>query len=107
MNESNHGQFPKGVSGNPKGRPRSGEALADYIRELSGPDGKVYVDTLHAIAVGQHKDARSRLTALSLLLERGFGRPPHAIEHSGSIASVAQLPTDDLKTELEDLLRKL
>ena len=43
----------------------------------------------------------------SLLLERGFGRPPQAIEHSGSIASVAQLPTDDLKTELEDLLRKL
>ena len=47
MSDRNRGQLPKGVSGNPKRRPRAGEALSEYIRELGGPDGKVYVDKLH------------------------------------------------------------
>ena len=69
------------------------KALADYIRELGGVDGKVYADRLHQIAIGKHKDTRSRLTAIGTLLERVFGKPPQAIEHSGSIGSMPELET--------------
>ena len=107
MNDTPRGRpFRKGESGNPAGRPRSGEALAEYIRELGGPDGRIYVDKLHALAVGEHKDSRSRLAAIDILLERGFGKPPQPIEHSGSIGSTVDMSTDDVLAELDELRRK-
>lgn len=39
--------FPKGVSGNPAGRPRTGQSLAEHIRRLAGEDGKCYIAQLH------------------------------------------------------------
>jgi hypothetical protein len=102
--------FPKGVSGNPRGRPPSGEALAEYIRDLGGADGKVYIDRLHAIAIGRHKDTRNRLTAIGTLLERGFGKPPQAIEHSGNIGrvpDVSKMSDQELEQRTEQLLMKM
>jgi hypothetical protein len=90
--------FRKGVSGNPAGRPRIGESVAEYIRELGGPDGHLYIDRLHAVATGKHSNPRAMLTAIAVLLERGFGKPPQAIEHSGRIGNnnfEAALLTDD------------
>jgi hypothetical protein len=72
--------------------------LAEYIRELGGPDGRLYVDKLHHLAIGKHTDPRALLTAIGILLERGFGKPPQVIEHSGRIGKSkfdAALLTDD------------
>ena len=103
--------FQKGVSGNPAGRPRSGEALADYIRQVHGEDARRLVDTLGAlisdhsniraricvvlheaglrgqalagtedrlydIVLSSHVDLRAMLSAIGILLERGYGKPP-------------------------------
>jgi hypothetical protein len=88
MSQKSRGRpFAKGISGNPAGRPRAGEAVAEYIRELGGPDGRIYVDRLHALAVGDVANTRAMLGAIGILLERGFGKAPQAIEHSGSVGA--------------------
>lgn len=82
------GRFQKGQSGNPAGRPRSGQSLAEHIRQLAGEDGQAYVQVLHRLATGLHRDTRARLTAIGLLLERGFGRPPQTVDIQGVMASL-------------------
>jgi hypothetical protein len=111
MSKKSRGRpFRKGVSGNPAGRPAGGVALAEYIRELGGPDGRLYVDKLHDFAIGKHTDSRALLTAIGILLERGFGKPPQTIEHSGRIDSrkfdPALLSDDELAIALA-ISRKL
>jgi hypothetical protein len=56
--------------------------------------------------VGEHKDTRSRLAAIDILLERGFGKPPQPIEHSGSIGSSSEMSTEDVLAELDELRSK-
>jgi len=66
--------FAKGTSRNPAGRPRDGEALAECIRARSGPDGKTYIEVLHRIATRPQESARNRIAAITILLDRGFGK---------------------------------
>lgn len=67
--------FKKGNNANPKGRPRTGQSLAEYIRKLAGQNGKTYADILHNIAV-HSEDERMQVTALGILIERGYGKVP-------------------------------
>ena len=73
-------------TGNRKGRPPVGESVADYIRQLAGPDAKAIVDRLFQIATGEHKDVNARIKAAELLLTRGYGKPPDNLNISGSVA---------------------
>ena len=68
-------RFRPGQSGNPKGRPKVGTSLSEYIRLLGGANGKAYVDKLHAIATEEHPNVNARMQACQILLERGFGKP--------------------------------
>ena len=77
--------FQPGQSGNPAGRPRTGQSLAEYIRKLAGEDGKVYVDKLDAIVQSDKEPVQARLTAIGILLERGFGKPPQDLNLSGQL----------------------
>jgi hypothetical protein len=93
--------FRKGASGNPAGRPRTGESIAEYIRELGGPDGRLYIDRLHALAT-EHSNPRAMLAAIGVLLERGFGRPPQTVDIHASVTTVrpeaiAQLTDEELE----------
>jgi len=65
--------FAPGNCANPHGRPRTGLALAEYIRQQGGEDGRRWVDRLVSIAEGT--DRRLALAATELLIARGYGRP--------------------------------
>jgi hypothetical protein len=66
--------FQPGQSGNPKGRPAKGTTIAECIRSLGGENGAPYIQRLHAIAFGEN--VRAALSAIAVLLERGYGKPP-------------------------------
>jgi hypothetical protein len=88
-----------------------GQSVAEYVRALAGPDGKVYVDKLHEIAVGGHRDVKARLRALEVLLDRGFGKAETNLNISGSLttldpAKLVRLSDDELE-QAADLVAKL
>lgn len=93
--------LPGGPSANPKGRPRSGLALAEAIRRRIDPEE--WVDELWSIARGVPRrpelrtadgsgstvtyepvavKIRDRVAALSLLASYGFIKPPQQVEVS-------------------------
>ena len=70
-------RWTKGHSGNPRGRPRAGTAIADLARRQV--DKHKLVETLGNIAAGQRAsvDVGQQLRAIQLLLAYGYG-PPRA-----------------------------
>ena len=62
------------------------------------------------MAVGSATNPRTRLSAIAILLDRGFGKPSQEIEHSGRIESapidVSVLEDDELEMAIV-LARKL
>ena len=64
------GQFPKGQSGNPRGRPRDEEKVAELARSYT----REAIETL-AELMRSGNDERVRGTAAQALLDRGWGKP--------------------------------
>ena len=65
-----NGQFPKGQSGTPGGRPRDEQKVAELARSYT----REAIDTLVDI-MRNGKDERVRGTAATALLDRGWGKP--------------------------------
>jgi hypothetical protein len=65
------GRFPKGVSGNPGGRP---QGLARATRELVGEDGMALAQIWWDIARDETRRDSDRLEASRLLADRGWGK---------------------------------
>src|ERR1044072_1086178 len=63
--------FPKGVSGNPGGRPKVLGDVQELARERS-PDA---INTLAAIMDDQKAPPAARVAAANALLDRGCGKP--------------------------------
>ena len=63
------GQFPKGQSGNPGGRPRDEQKVAELARSYT----KEAIETLAELMRSSH-DGRVRGTAAQALLDRGWGK---------------------------------
>lgn len=63
-----------GPSPNPRGRPRSGLAFAERVRERIDPD--LVIDLALRVAADETMTPDARLAALLPLIDRGFIRPP-------------------------------
>jgi hypothetical protein len=64
--------WPKGVSGNPRGRPRKDVRLHD-VRALARQHGPDVLQKL--VAFMDHKDPRVAVRACEAILDRAYGRP--------------------------------
>jgi hypothetical protein len=70
-----NGTFLPGVSGNPRGRPRAFDETTELCREHT----PAAIATLVSIATSGKSEA-ARVAAACALLDRGYGRPPQAVE---------------------------
>lgn len=77
-----------GPSPNPNGRPRTGLAAAEKVRELVDPAEWVAFELSIARDVAQSTERRA--SAWHSLIDRGFVRPPVGLDASISQASAPQ-----------------
>ena len=72
MQRDDKGKWMRGVSGNPSGRPKG---AARRIRSLCQDAVEDIVRDLIQIALDPNQRARDRISAASIILERGLGKP--------------------------------
>lgn len=103
-NRAKTGQFVRGQSGNPSGRPKGTAALSQRIRRET-KEGKVIVDLLLDRMLNGRGD-HSRIEAAALLLAYAYGKPTQPLEHSGPDGGPIELSDADLERKFtQDLAR--
>lgn len=74
------GKFKKGVSGNPKGRPKAGLTLQHICKEHA----ETAIQILLGIMTDEKAKSGDRIRAAEIILERGYGKPMQAVELGGA-----------------------
>lgn len=73
-------QWKKGQSGNPKGRPKSGFALNEYITNLANVELEDKKTMLEAVVGKVYEEALDgNMTAINFLADRVLGKPSQSI----------------------------
>jgi hypothetical protein len=85
------GRFQKGQSGNLSGRPKRDCEIEALAREHTD----IAIRTLVEICGNPKATPSARVTAASILLDRGWGKARQPIEHSGELAHkyVVRMPS--------------
>ena len=94
--------FRPGQSGNPTGRPKRPATIEvrRIFRDVATAARKRTqdaIDTLAAIMRDPKAPAAARVSAATALLDRGYGKPPQAIEVSAE-PDLSRLSDEDLET---------
>src|SRR5687768_2107957 len=74
--------FKPGQSGNPGGRPKLPPEIVE-LRALARQHTPAAVTAIIAVMGDQKAPASARVAAASEILDRGWGRAPATLEHSG------------------------
>ena len=83
---SANGQFPKGKSGNPGGRPRDEQKVAELARSYTTEAIETLVELMRS-----GKDERVRGTAAQALLNHGWGKPEVELVADGARSCIEAL----------------
>lgn len=82
MNNENLTPFPKGVSGNPNGRPRKLPKIDDLLSEILGSEDDANSEA-YAILHNLVKQAKGgNVKAAEILLDRAYGKAKQSIDHT-------------------------
>jgi hypothetical protein len=86
------GQFLKGVSGNPGGRPK----VEGHVREVARQCTADAMQTLKDIMLDKDAPHGARVTAANSILDRGYGKPAQALSLELQRRNVEELSDDEL-----------
>ena len=79
-NRNDKGQFKKGMSGNPNGRPKSDFALNEHIINLANVELEDKKTMLEAVVAKVYEEAlKGNMTAISFLADRILGKASQSI----------------------------
>ena len=92
-NRNKSGQFIKGKSGNPEGRPKMPEDLKEAFRELT----PAAVRALSEIINSPESKPVERIRAAEVILDRGWGKPTQSMEiETNKVPQVVFINGDDV-----------
>ena len=83
--------FMPGQSGNPGGRPKENAEVRDLARQHT----KLAIERL--VFWLESDNARASTSAATAILDRGWGKAPQAIEHSGPDGGDIEINTSDTR----------
>jgi hypothetical protein len=95
-NPTGAGGFQKGISGNPGGQSKAKQEVTELAR-LHGP---ACIEALAGIALDPTAPPPARVSAITALLDRGFGKPKQTVENTGNLSisvvtGIDRAPDDD------------
>ena len=118
-NRTGKGNFVKGRSGNPAGRPKNPPALPEFAPEPAAADRSIpnlvvearkfsglAIDTLVELTKDNHTDS-TRYNAATALLDRGYGRPAQSLDLLLSADAITKRLSDMTDAELAALEQRM
>jgi hypothetical protein len=94
--------FKPGTSGNPGGRPKQLQAVVQAARQYT----ELAIATLVAVMKDPKSPGSARIAAAVAILDRGWGKPSQAIEHSGGLDLRGGIDAPPIPETMEEWLAR-
>jgi hypothetical protein len=106
-NEQNLKPWPKGVSGNPKGKPPTkavDEIFREFLAEIDKTPKGAMQERLRTLIEGQYYAAvKGSTPAAEFIMNRAHGKVKDKTEHSGNVETTITVASEGKKKLLEEL----